>query len=160
MYMYVYTSICMYVLYLLHVLGRHMHVYASICKYMHVYHDHILAYTNCLQVCICMHMYVYVGICRYVTYMYVLCLYMHVFPGMTPTDTGTYATSPKNTLRGRQLAGHTQGTPEHPRIHFFQPSATVVQTRFGAPQPAARVQGLRSVPLVPHGGLPCIIHAL
>ena len=33
---------------------------------------------------------------------------------MTPSDTGTDATSLKNTLRGRQSAGHTQGTPGHP----------------------------------------------
>ena len=126
---------------LLHVLGRYMHVYARICMYMHVYH--ILAYTNCLQVCVCMHMYVYDGICMYMTYMYVLCSYMHVFPGMTPSDTGTDATSPKNTLRGRQSAGHTQGTPGHLGIHFIQvqPLAKVVQTRFGAPHPAARVLG-------------------
>ena len=139
MYMYVYTSICTYVIYLLHVLGRHMHVYASICKYMHVYH--IFAYTNCLQVCICMYMYVYNGICMYIQYMYVLCSYMHVFTGMTPSDTGTDATSPKNTLRGRQSAGHTQGTPRHLSIHFIQPLAKVVQTRFGALHPAARVLG-------------------
>ena len=139
MYMYVYTSICMYVIYLLHVLGRDMHVYASICKYMHVYH--ILAYTNCFQVCICMYMYVYDGICMYMTYMYVLCSYMHVFSGMTPSDTGTDATSLKNTLRGRQSAGHTQGTPGHLGIHFIQPLAKVVHTRFGAPHPAARVLG-------------------
>ena len=44
---------------------------------------------------------------------------MHVFSGMTPSDTGTDATSPKNTLRGRQSAGHTQGTPGHLGIHLF-----------------------------------------
>ena len=91
---------------------------------MNVYH--ILAYTNGLQVCICMYMYVYDGICMYITYMYVLCSYMHVFSGMTPSDTGTDATSPKNTLRGRQSAGHTQGTPGHLSIHFFLPSANLV----------------------------------
>ena len=73
-------------------------------------------------------------------YMYVY-TYMYVFPGMTPSDTGTDATSSKNTLRGRQSAGHTQGTPGHLSIHFFLPSAKAVKTRFGAPHPAARVLG-------------------
>ena len=80
--------------------------------------------------------------------------YMYVFPGMTPADTGTDATSLKNTPRGRQSAGHTQGTPEHLIIYFFPPSANVVQTRYGTPHPAARV------PLVPHGGLQCRIRTL
>ena len=101
----------------------------------------MLAYTNDLQVCICMYMYVYDGICMYITYMSVLCSYMHVFSGMTPSDTGTDATSPKITLRGWQSAGHTQGTLGHLSIHFFLPSAKAVQTRFGAPHPAARVLG-------------------
>ena len=56
-----------------------MRVYARICMYP--INLHVLAYTNCLQVCICMHIYVYNGICMYVTYMHVLCTYMHVFPG-------------------------------------------------------------------------------
>ena len=64
-----------------------------------------------------------------------------VFSGMTSPDTGTDATSPKNTLSGRQSAGHTQGTPGHLGIHFIQTLAKVVQTRFGAPHPAARVLG-------------------
>ena len=67
-------------------------------------------------------------------------IYKHIYT-MTPVDTGTDATSPKNTLRGRQSAGHTQGTPGHLSIHFIQPLAKVVQTRFGAPHPAARVLG-------------------
>ena len=67
--------------------------------------------------------------------------YMYVFSGMTPSDTGTNATSPKNTLRGRQSAVHTQGTPGHLGIHFIQTLAKVVHTRFGAPHPAARVLG-------------------
>ena len=74
-----------------------------------------------------MYMYVYDGICTYMTYMHVLGSYVHVFSGMTPSDTGTDATSPKNTLRGRQSAGHTQGTPGHLSIHFFLPSANLVQ---------------------------------
>ena len=88
-----------------------------------------------------MYMYVYDSICMYMTYMYVLCSYMHVFPGMTPADTGTDATSPKNILRGRQSAGHTQGTPGHLGFHFIQQLAKVVHTLFGAPHPAARVLG-------------------
>ena len=79
----------------------------------------------------------YVRICMY-KFVYT---YMYVFPGMTPSDTGTDATSPKNTLCGRQSAGHTQSTPGHLSIHFSQPLAKVVQTLFGAPHPAARILG-------------------
>ena len=88
-----------------------------------------------------MYMYVYDGICMYMTYMYVLCSYMHVFSGMTPSDTGTDATSLKNTFCGRQSAGHTQGTPGHLGFHFIQQLAKVVHTLFGAPHPPARVLG-------------------
>ena len=66
-----------------------------------------------------MYMYVYDGICTYMTYMHVLGSYVHVFSGMTPSDTGTDATSLKITLRGWQSAGHTQGTPGHLGIHLF-----------------------------------------
>ncbi len=59
-----------------------------------------------------------------------------------------------------QSAGHTQGTPEHLSIHFYSPSANILHTRFGAPLPAARVQGSWSVPHVLHGGLQCTIRAL
>ena len=93
-----------------------------------------------VNVCICMYMYVYVVyacICMYIN----VYTYMYVFSGMTPSDTGTDATSLKNTLRGRQSAGHTQGTPGHLGFHFIQPLAKVVHTRFGAPHPAARVLG-------------------
>ena len=76
-----------------------------------------------VYVCICTYMMVYVCICMY-KFVY---SYMYVFPGMTSSDTGTDATSPKNTLRGRQSAGHTQGTPGHLSIHFFLPSANLVQ---------------------------------
>ena len=79
---------------------------------------------------------------------------------MAPLDTGTDATTPKHCFQGWQSAGHTQGTPGHLSIYFFPPSATFVQTRFGAPHHAARVQGTWSCPLVPHGGLPCTICAL
>ena len=54
----------------------------------------------------------------------------------------------------------TQGTPGHLSIHFFSPSAQFVQTRFGAPHHAARVQGHWSRPLAPHSGLPCKICVL
>ena len=77
-----------------------------------------------VYVCICTYMMVYVCICMY-KFVYT---YMYVFPGMTPSDTGTDATSPKNTLRGRQSAGHTQGTSGHLGFHFIQPLAKVVQT--------------------------------
>ena len=88
-------------------------------------------------VCICTYMMVYACIGMY-KYVYT---YMYVFSGMTPSDTGTDATSLKNTLRGRQSAGHTQGTPGHLGFHFIQQLAKVVHTRFGAPHPAARVLG-------------------
>ncbi len=77
-------------------------------------------------------MYVYDGMCMYMKYMHVLCLYVHVFPEMTPKDTGNDATSPKHILKGWQSAGHTQGTPGY----LFSPLAN-----FGASHPAARVQG-------------------
>ncbi len=64
----------------------------------------------------------------YMRYMHVLCSYMHVFPGITPKDTGNDATSPKH-------------TPGHLSIHFFSHLANVAQTQFGAPHPAARVHG-------------------
>ena len=111
----------------------YMHVYTSICTYV------IYCYTYWVD--ICMYMHVYDGICMYMTYMYVSCSYMHVFSGMTPSDTGTDATSLKNTLRGWQSAGHTQGTPGHLGFHFIQQLAKVVHTLFGAPHPAARVLG-------------------
>ena len=84
-----------------------------------------------------MYVYVYDGICMY-KYVYT---YMYVFPGMTPADTGTDATSPKNTRCGRKSAGHTQGNPGHLGLHFIQPVAKVVHTLFGAPHPAACVLG-------------------
>ncbi len=65
-------------------------------------------------------MYAYDGICMYMRYMNVLCLYMHVFSGITPKDTGNDATSPKHCLKGLQSAGHTQGIPGHLSIHFFR----------------------------------------
>ena len=37
------------------------------------------------------------------------------------------------------IGGPHSGTPGQLGIHFFQPSAKVVKTRFGAPHPAARV---------------------
>ena len=97
-----------------------------------------------VYVCICMYMYVYTAYKSLPKSMYVyvcICTYMHVFSGMTPSDTGTDATSPKNTLRGWQSAGHTQGTPGHLGFHFIQQLAKVVHTRVGAPHPAARVLG-------------------
>ena len=71
----------------------------------------------------------------YIRYMHVLCSYMHVFPGITPKDTGNDATSPKHCLKGQQSAGHTQGIPGHLGIHFFSLLADVALTRFGAPHP-------------------------
>ena len=103
--------------------------------YMYVYMAYIACPSQCIRICMCM--YVYDGICMY-KYVYT---YMYVFPGMTPSDTGTDATSPKNTLCGRQSAGHTQGTPGHLGIHFIHSLAKVVHTRFGAPHPAARILG-------------------
>ncbi len=47
------------------------------------------------------YMYVYVridDICMYMRYKRVLCSYMHVFPGITPKDTGNDATSPNHSL--------------------------------------------------------------
>ncbi len=118
-----------------------MHLYACICMFIAAStSDHR---TDCLQVRICMYMYVYDGICMYMKYMHVLCSYMHVFPGITPKDTGNDATSPKHCLKGRQSAGHTQpvtqGIPGHLTIHFFSHLANVARTQFGAPHPAARV---------------------
>ena len=71
----------------------------------------------------------------YMRYMLVLCLYMHVFPAITPQDTGNDATSPNHCLQGQQSAGHTQGIPGHLGIHFFSLLADVALTRFGAPHP-------------------------
>ena len=51
---------------------------------------HILAYTNRLQVCICIYVYVYDGICMYMTYMYVLCFYMHHNACISWNDTLTH----------------------------------------------------------------------
>ncbi len=94
----------------------YMHVYACICMYVAA--SILDLWTNSLQVRICTYTYmiVFVCICRICTYVY---SYMHVFPGMTPSDTRTEATSPKHSLSGRQSAGHTQGTTEHLSIHFF-----------------------------------------
>jgi hypothetical protein len=78
------------------------------------------------------------------SYMHVLCLYMHVFPGMTPKTRETMP-RPRNTI---SRGGNRRATLGHLSIHFFSPSANVVQTRFGAPRPAARVQGPWSVPAV------------
>ncbi len=86
-------------------------------------------------------MYVSVYICINMMYILVLYLYMLVFPEMTRSDTGTDATSPTHSLSKRILVGHTQVTSGHLSIHFFSPSANVVQTRFGASYPEARVQG-------------------
>ncbi len=147
-------------------IGMYMHVYVCICMYI------VPAQVNvCISIytCICIYMYVYLCtciyariwcICMYMMNIHVFCMYMHVFPEMIPSDTGTYATSPRHSIWGRQLAGHTLSTPGHPNIHFFSPSAKFVQTLFGAPHHAARVQGPWSCPLVPHGVLPCTIHAL
>ena len=129
-----------------------MHVSGCICimMYKHVY-------KSCPSQCMYIMMYVYACIRMYMMYLHVFCMYMHVFPEMTPLDSGTDATTPKHCFQGWQSAGHTQGTPGHLSIHFFQPSAQFVQTRFGAPQHAARVQGHWSRPLAPHSGLPCKI---
>ena len=43
-------------------------------------------------------MYVYACIRMYMMYLHVFCMYMHVFPEMTPLDTGTDATTPKHSL--------------------------------------------------------------
>jgi hypothetical protein len=111
----------------------YMYVYACICMYIAAStSDHC---TNCLPVRICMFMYVCYGICMYIRSMHVLCSYMHVFPAITPQDTGNDATSPKHCLKGQQSAGHTQGIPGHLSIHFFSHLANVAQTRFGAPHP-------------------------
>ena len=98
---------------------------------------------NSMEVRICMYMYVYACIRMYMMYLHVFCMYMHVFTEMTPLDTGTDATTPIHSPKGWQSAGSTQGTPGHLSIHFFPPSATFVQTRFGAPHP----RGTRPGPL-------------
>ncbi len=54
-------------------------------------------------------MHVFACICMHMMYMHVFCMYMRVFPEMTPLDTGTNATTPK----------HTQGTPGHVSIHMY-----------------------------------------
>jgi hypothetical protein len=41
-----------------------------------------------------MHMYVYACIRMYMMYLHVLCMYLHVFPEMAPSDTGTDAMTP------------------------------------------------------------------
>ena len=115
---------------------------------------------NSMEVSICMYICVYACICMSMMYLHVFCMYMHVFPEMTPLDTGTHATTPIHSPKGWQSAGSTQGTPGHLSIHFFPPWATFVLTRFGAPHHAARAQGPWSCPLVPHGGLPCRNRAL
>ena len=85
LYMYVYVCICMYV-----------YVYVCICMYIgRIKPAQVNKY---VYVCMCTYMMVYVCICMY-KFVYT---YMYVFPGMTSSDTGTDAMSPKNTLRGRQ----------------------------------------------------------
>ena len=106
-------------MYLKYLLSKYLHVSAllHVCCCFHLRRlDQLHAST---------HMYVYVRIfcmCMYMMYMHVLCSYMHVFPGMRPSDTGTDVTSLIHSLLGLQAAGHTQGTPGHLGIHFFLPS--------------------------------------
>ncbi len=83
--------------------NRYMYVYACICMYLHVYccfQYTCIASTawKFVYVCICMYMYVYACIHMYMMYLHGFCMYMHVFPEMTPSDTGTNATTPKHSL--------------------------------------------------------------
>jgi hypothetical protein len=86
-------------------------------------------------------------------------MYMHEFPEMIPSDTGTMQ-QPLNTVSRGGNWRATLRAHGHLSIHSFPPSATFLQTRFGAPNHAARVQGPWSHHLVPHGGPPCTICAL
>ncbi len=114
-----------------------MHVYVRIWMYLHVYCCFHLWPLHQLPATSYMYVYVRIScICMYMRYMHVLCSYMHVFPAITPQDTGNDATSPKHLLKGQQSAGHIQRIPgPHLSIHFFSHLANVAQTRFGAPHP-------------------------
>ncbi len=99
----------------------------------------------------------------YMRYMHVLCLYMHVFPAITPQDTGNDATSPKHCLMGQRSAGHTQGIPGHLSIHFFSLLANVAQSLrpdLEHPTRCTRLGPLKRPCHWPQGGLQCMNRAL
>ncbi len=97
----------------------------------------------------------------YMRYMHVLCSYMHVFPAITPKDTGNDATSPKHSLQGQQSAGHTQGTPGHLSIHFFFALGKCCSDPIWRTPPRCTRPGPLKRPCRwPLGGLQCTIRAL
>ena len=109
------------------------------------------------------YMYVHVHIsciCMYMRYMLVLCSYMHVFPAITPQDTGNDATSPNHCLQGQQSAGHTQGIPGHLGIHFFSSWQMLLWPDLAHPTRCTRLGPLKRPCHWPLGGLQCTNRAL
>jgi hypothetical protein len=99
----------------------------------------------------CMYVYVFFDV-----FWHVCPLYMHVLYVLAQTSTDVVPTSPNagGPLLGRHPAGPTQDTPGQAPDHFFPPSGTHPQTRFGAPARAARVGGVQSAPHAPPTGSP------
>ncbi len=106
---------------------QYMHVYASICMYLNIYACMMFpveghSVCDIVYAHICMYMFpaqVNVCICMYMPYMHVYCKYMHVYPVMTPYNTGIDATSPNHSSSGHHQAGPTQGTPGPMASRFY-----------------------------------------
>ena len=103
-----------------------------------------------LYVCVCMCMYMYICVCI----IDISLQYLYVLYAMAQTSTQAVTASSNDPLLGRESAGPTQGDPGQVPDHFTPPSGTHPQTRFGAPERAARVGGGQSESLVPPICLP------
>ncbi len=82
----------------------------------------------------------------YESYVYACMLFVFVFyvyELRAQTSPLTAITWQIDSLLGREHAGPTQGSPGQTPIRFNSPSETPLQTRFGAPTRAARVEGVQ-----------------
>ncbi len=96
----------------------------------------------------------YVHVCVCILFSRVCPQYLYVLYVLAQTSTNASTTSPKGPPPGWHLAGPTQGTPGQAPNHFFPPSGTQPQTRFGAPGRVARVGGVQSASPAPPTGSP------